>query len=121
MTKKYTDPIMTEIPLAILYIPFGYFLIRVYICYVLFQHNYNSQGEKTGDFETEQDRLSNQNKGKKNGCRFFLEHVKLGINLEYYYYCSLTLAFLQFPETVELFCCYNETSVLNNLRILDKK
>lgn len=52
---------------------------------------------------------------------FNFEHVKLGINLEYYYYCSLTLAFLQFPETVELFCCYNETSVLNNLRILNKK
>ncbi|XP_073772811.1 pleckstrin homology domain-containing family A member 6 isoform X34 [Danio rerio] len=26
------------------------------------EHNYNSQGEKTSDFETEQDRLSNQNK-----------------------------------------------------------
>jgi len=63
---------MTEIPLAILYIILGYFFffIRVYICYVLFQHNYNSQGEKTCDFETEQERLSNQNKGKKNACHF---------------------------------------------------
>ncbi|KAK7127805.1 hypothetical protein R3I93_020405 [Phoxinus phoxinus] len=26
------------------------------------EHNYNSQGDNTGDFETEQDRLSNQNK-----------------------------------------------------------
>ncbi len=45
--------------------------------YVLFQHNYNSQGEKINDFVTE----SNQNKGtKKKGLIFFLtfpEHIHL--------------------------------------------